>query len=200
MNELKGYSNPWKMKVSVLEKNAEWHLKKNNIKHHVARFTVSDGTTLFYLTVLDDEIGKMLKNINKTIILTDPFTITPKKRLPLSYKLIKDLTPSQRLLKILAKIIEISDVRKIKLKRDNTVHKVADFLIADVTGCIILVLWDDWITKISGYNIVKIENAYVTKYKNGLRLNLYRNGSIEETDESVEEFFSNINLWYNLSA
>jgi len=124
---------------------------------------------------------------------------TPKKMIGNNYKKIENLLPSQRNLKLIGKIIEISEVRKVKIKRDNTEHEVADFLIADDTGCIILALWDDWITKITGYNIIELKNAYVTEYKGGMRLNLSKNGSIEEFDEPTEVFFSDINVENNLS-
>jgi len=122
-----------------------------------------------------------------------------KKNIDNSYKKIENLEPFQRKLKVLGKIIEIGKVRKVKIKRFNTEHEVADFLIADDTGCIVLTLWDNWITQITGHNIVELKNAYVREDKDGMRMMISRNGSIKELDKPVEAFFSDINVENNLS-
>ena len=115
------------------------------------------------------------------------------------YKKVENLLPNQKNLTLIGKVVEISEIRKVKLKKNNSQHEVAEFLIADETGCIILSLWDNFISQISGYNVIELKGAYVTEYKGGMRLNISRNGTIKEYEEPTEFFFSDINVENNLS-
>ncbi|MHA1765201.1 MAG: hypothetical protein ACTSVK_02965 [Promethearchaeota archaeon] len=141
-------------------------------------------------TVADSKMTKVMSKSGQLKI---------KENIKNGYKKVENLLPTQRNINLIGKVIEISQIRKVKLKKNNSEHEVAEFLIADDTGCVILSLWDNLISKITGYNVIEIRGAYVSEYKGGIRLNISRNGTIKEYDEPTEFFFSEINVDNNLS-
>ena len=232
LKELRSDSKNVNVKVTVLEKNSERNVivKKNNTKHRVANFIISDDTSTFFLTVWDDDIDNI--PLKETIIINNGYVSEFGGQLYLNigrfgnweianskmtmvkspsidnqklnsskngYKKVENLLPNQKNITLIGKVVEISEIRKVKLKKNNSLHEVAEFLIADETGCIILSLWDQLISQISGYNIIELKEAYVTEYKGGMRLNISRNGTIKEFEEPTEFFFSDINVENNLS-
>ncbi|NHI92729.1 MAG: hypothetical protein EAX96_09540 [Candidatus Lokiarchaeota archaeon] len=232
LRDLRSESKNINVKVKVLEKDKERNVtvKKDNTKHRVANFIISDETSSIFLTVWDDEIdnipiketiiinngyvsefgGKLYLNIgrfgnweiagSKITKVRNPNTpIKYKDTSENSHKKIESLLPNQKDITLIAKVVEISEIRKVKIKKNNSDHEVAEFLIADETGCIILSLWDNYISNISGYNVIEIKGAYITEYKGGMRLNMSKSGSLKEYDEPTEFFFSDINIENNLS-
>ena len=98
---------------------------------------------------------------------------------------IGELKPTSRRIDVLVNVIQKQDEREVST-RDGGSHKVADFLVGDETGCIILSLWDADITKIEPGKVYKILNGYVTVFQNSMRISTGKYGSIAPSDESVE--------------
>ena len=63
---------------------------------------------------------------------------------------------------------------------------MADVIIGDETGVIILTLWDEAINKIEevGQNLM-LKNGYVNIFQQHLRLALGKRGSLEEPEEII---------------
>jgi len=96
------------------------------------------------------------------------------------------------------KIVEIGNYREVVSRIEALIHKVADVLIGDETGCIKFSLWDDAIQKAKLGTVIRIFNAYATGFNMGLRLKLSRFGGIEILNDVKDEI--DVNIENNLSA
>ena len=74
------------------------------------------------------------------------------------------------------KIIDLANIREVKVKRDNSTHVVADAVIADETGCMHWSLWDSDIDRLKIGDIVSITNAYAKEFRRVLQLNTGKYG------------------------
>ena len=109
---------------------------------------------------------------------------------------IEKLTPNLREVNIVVKVITKSQVRDITSRRDYSVHRVADALVGDETGCVYLTLWDDNIDKINEETTIRITNGYVNLLRGNMRLNIGRYGSFKLLEESS---IAEVNTENNLS-
>jgi len=105
-----------------------------------------------------------------------------------------DLNPRSRRVNILVKVVEKSNPREVVSRRDGSPHRVAEALVGDETGVILLTLWDKHIEQVNVGNSLKISNAYVSLFKGSMRLNIGRYGSFEVTDEEVPEVNTENNM------
>jgi len=64
------------------------------------------------------------------------------------------------------------------------VHRVADALVGDETGCVVLTLWDDNIDKVNEEATLQITNGYVNLFRGNMRLNIGRYGSFQILEET----------------
>ncbi|NIO36546.1 single-stranded DNA-binding protein, partial [Candidatus Bathyarchaeota archaeon] len=80
--------------------------------------------------------------------------------------------------------------------RDYAVHRVADALVGDETGCVVLTLWDDNIDKIKDEATLRVTNGYINLFRGNMRLNIGRYGSFDVLDESP---ITEVNTENNLS-
>ncbi|MEM4297571.1 MAG: hypothetical protein QW815_04300 [Nitrososphaerota archaeon] len=108
---------------------------------------------------------------------------------------IGNLTPRSRGVNLIAKVVEKPEPRVVSSQYDQTEHRISEALIADDSGAITLVLWDENIDKVGQGDFVKISNGFVKIFRGKMQLNLGRFGSIETTDEKID----NINTENNLS-
>jgi len=112
---------------------------------------------------------------------------------PDEYK-VDSLKPDLRNLKITVKIVNIGMSRTISPKRGGREHLVAEALVGDETGSVILTLWDDQIGKFKAGDTIKIENGYTTIFKGSLRLNVGKTGKIEKTENKISQVNTRNNL------
>ena len=105
------------------------------------------------------------------------------------------LTPDSREVNIIVKVVSKSEVRNVTGK-DYSTHRVADALVGDETGCVILTLWDDNIDKINEEATLQITNGYVNLFRGNMRLNIGRYGSFQLLEESP---ITEVNTENNLS-
>jgi len=97
-----------------------------------------------------------------------------------------DLTPTSRRVNLKVKVVNVGEAREVVSRRDGSTHRVAEALVGDETGSILLTLWDDAISNVSPETSLKIENGYVSLFRGQMRLNLGRYGSFEVIDEEIE--------------
>ncbi|MBS3061584.1 MAG: hypothetical protein J4215_03310 [Candidatus Diapherotrites archaeon] len=98
---------------------------------------------------------------------------------------IADLRPFAKNVDLLVKVLSLNEVREVASKQDGSRHRVTEALVGDDSGTVLLTLWDDGIDRIASGKAYRIQNAFTSLFQKSLRLNLGRNGSIEETDEEV---------------
>jgi len=104
------------------------------------------------------------------------------------------LKPGLRNLNVTVKIVNIGASRTIFSRRGGREHLVAEALVGDETGSIILTLWDDQIKKFKASDTVKIEDGYTTIFKGSLRLNTGKAGKIEKIENEIGEVNTRNNL------
>jgi len=78
-------------------------------------------------------------------------------------KKIEELNPASRGVDVLVKILEINPSKEVSTK-DGSSHNVAEALVGDETGCVLLSLWDDDIQRVKVGQTVSIKNGYVTLF------------------------------------
>jgi replication factor A1 len=108
---------------------------------------------------------------------------------------IGSLTPRSRGVNLVAKVVEKPEPRVVSSQYDQSEHRLTEALIADETGAITLVLWDDNINMVSEGDSIKVTNGFVKLFKGRMQLNLGRYGKVEQSDVDVPE----VNLENNLS-
>lgn len=107
---------------------------------------------------------------------------------------IEKLTTSSREVNTIVKVVSKSEVRNVT-GRDYSVHRVADALVGDETGCVYLTLWDDNIDRVKEEATLQVTNGYVNLFRGNMRLNTGRYGSFEVLEESpIEEVNTENNL------
>lgn len=104
------------------------------------------------------------------------------------------LKPNLRNLDLVVKIVNIGPSRALESKRVRGQHLIAEALVGDETGSVVLTLWDDQIQRFAADDVVEIGRGYTTLFRGSLRLNIGRSGLIEKTDKSIEEVNTRNNL------
>ena len=99
---------------------------------------------------------------------------------------IAELTPHSRGVELTVKIVEKRDEREVTARATGKQHRVTEFLVGDATGSIILTLWDDDIEKVEAGSCYLIKNGYITTFRNSMRLNTGRYGTLEPVEETIE--------------
>jgi replication factor A1 len=107
---------------------------------------------------------------------------------------VEKLTPNSREVNIVVKVVSKSEVRNVT-GRDYSVHRVADALVGDETGSVVLTLWDDNIDKINEEATIRVTNGYVNLFRGNMRLNIGRYGSYQILEEKpIKEVNTENNL------
>jgi replication factor A1 len=108
---------------------------------------------------------------------------------------VEKLGPNSREVNIVVKVVSKSEVRNVT-GRDYSVHRVADALVGDETGCVVMTLWDDNIDKVNEEATLQITNGYVNLFRGNMRLNIGRYGSFQLLEETP---ITEVNTENNLS-
>ena len=95
---------------------------------------------------------------------------------------------------VTAKVVSISDPREVISRTDNVPHRVADVLIGDDTGTVILTLWDENIAQITVGDVIAVNNGYVKTFKGSIRLNIGRFGTIEKSSADIPNVKTDNNI------
>jgi len=107
---------------------------------------------------------------------------------------VEKLGPNSREVNTIVKVVSKSEVRNVT-GRDYSVHRVADALVGDETGCVVLTLWDENIDKINEEATLRITNGYVNLFRGNMRLNIGRYGSYQILEETpIKEVNTENNL------
>ena len=104
------------------------------------------------------------------------------------------LKPDLRNLDMTVKIVNIGDSRIVFSRRGEKKHLVAEALVGDETGVIVLTLWDDQIKRFKAGDTIKIKNGYTMLFRGSLRLNTGKSGVIEKAEEEITEVNARNNL------
>lgn len=118
------------------------------------------------------------------------------RQAPVNVK-VGELTPSSRAVNVVVKVVSKGEARSTTSGRDYSVHRVADALVGDETGCVYMNLWDEKIDKVNEGDTLDIKNGYVSLFRGSMRLNVGKYGSFEVLKESP---VGEVNTENNLSS
>ena len=110
---------------------------------------------------------------------------------------IANLKPTSRRINLRARILEIGESKEVISKKSGEQRRLAEALIGDETGTILLTLWDDKIEAVEVGGTYDFKNAFVTVFKGSMRLNVGKYGEIEKSSEEISE--EEVNREKNLS-
>lgn len=105
---------------------------------------------------------------------------------------VNELSPRRRA-DVTVKVVSVSEPRDVTSK-DGSSHRVADAVVADETGSIIMSLWDDNIDKVKEGMVVQVSDGFVNVFKGSMRLTLGREGKITESTTKIENPNTNNNM------
>ena len=105
------------------------------------------------------------------------------------YVKIGDLKSYSRRVNVRVRVVETGEPRTVA-----SGHRVAEALVGDNTGCILLTLWDKAIEDISVDDVIGIKNGYVNTFRGSMRLNVGRYGTREKIEEEIPEVNTENNL------
>jgi len=110
---------------------------------------------------------------------------------------VRDLKPYTRNVNVRVKIVKVGEERRVISRFDRAQHRLAEALVGDETGLIILTLWNEAIdlAKEKENTTVVIRNGFVSVFRNFMRLNLGKKGRIEDSNIEINE----VNMKNNLS-
>jgi ssDNA-binding replication factor A large subunit len=90
---------------------------------------------------------------------------------------IADMRVGMNNVSVRARVIDKSEVRNVQTRYGP--RSVADVVLEDDSGQIIMSLWGEAIDSVSVGDIVNISGAYITQFRDKLQLNVPRKGKIE---------------------
>jgi len=111
------------------------------------------------------------------------------------YLKVGDLKPGFMNINTIVKVVNVGLTQVISSRRDRSERQIADALVGDETGSVILTLWEQQIGRIKAGETLEIKNGYTSLFKGSLRLNVGGRGTLEKLDKEIE----NVNLRNNLS-
>ena len=107
---------------------------------------------------------------------------------------VEGLKPGFRNVNVVVKIVNVGPPRTIFSRRDRSEHRVAEALVGDETGSILLTLWDNQIDTFGPNEVLEIKNGYTSLFRGTLRLNIGRYGTAEKIDKEIGEVNTENNL------
>lgn len=106
---------------------------------------------------------------------------------------VRDLAPGANVDSLTVKVVDVGEPRSVS-GRDGLTHRVADVLVGDETGSIVMTLWDRNIELVRPGAVITVRNGFVGTFKGHMRLNLGRGGSLAESDEEIASVNTSNNL------
>jgi replication factor A1 len=107
---------------------------------------------------------------------------------------IADLQPNRRGLVIDFKVLKTEAPRTVTNRSDGSSHRVADVLVGDSTGCVLLTLWDNDIALAQVGSILRMTSGQTGFFQGRLRLSLGRGGALQPSTTSITEVNTERNL------
>ncbi|HIP17594.1 MAG TPA: replication factor A [Methanothermococcus okinawensis] len=113
---------------------------------------------------------------------------------------IKDISNGQSNVEITGKILEISNIKEFN-RKDGSTGKIRSISIADNTGIIRLVLWNDKVHLADDLNVgdvIRVENAFSRKWRDKIELNSGSNLIIEKLEKYDKNKYPEIKEVYTI--
>jgi len=95
---------------------------------------------------------------------------------------------------VTVKVVAVGEPRSITSRSDDSVHRVAEALVGDETGCLLLTLWGDQVSAFNNGDVIEVRNGYTSLFRGFLRLNIGRHGAAEKVEREIGEVNTENNL------
>ncbi len=99
---------------------------------------------------------------------------------------VASLGPSARNVDVTVKVVEKVEDKEITSRKDGQTHRLAEYLVGDQSGSVVLSLWDDSADSVQPGDYVHIQNGYTTVIRGHLRLNVGKYGTMEKVEGDFE--------------
>jgi replication factor A1 len=100
---------------------------------------------------------------------------------------VAELAPGMKNLTVTFKVLEKNETREVSSRRDGQTHRVADAIVGDATGIVVMPLWNESIETIEVEKTYKLENGYTGLFQGHLRLNIGKYGVLADAEEEIPE-------------
>ncbi|MCW4050218.1 MAG: single-stranded DNA-binding protein [Candidatus Bathyarchaeota archaeon] len=107
---------------------------------------------------------------------------------------IGELRTYSRRVNLVAKVVEMGEAREVSSSSDGQLHRVAEALIGDETGTVLLTLWDENVDRFTVGDVVVVDNGYAGTFRGRLRLNIGRYGMVDKTTTEITEVDTSNNM------
>lgn len=99
---------------------------------------------------------------------------------------VKDLTIETKQANVVAKVLSVGERKEVPSKFGGTRH-LAEAVVGDDTGTVILTLWEDQIGLVNKDDTVYLENGFVSLVRGHMRLNCGKYGTLSKSDQTIAE-------------
>ncbi|MDI6889301.1 MAG: hypothetical protein QMC78_06445 [Methanocellales archaeon] len=105
---------------------------------------------------------------------------------------VKDMDVNSKNVNTLVKVLEVGEPKGIPSRFGD--KKVSEVKVGDETGCILMSLWNDQISKVKVGDVLSIENGYISVVRNSMRLNIGKYGKMLISEEEIDEVNESLNM------
>jgi replication factor A1 len=113
---------------------------------------------------------------------------------PAEAKKVSGLTPQSKNVNILVKVVSVGEPKEIPNRFGGEPKRVAEAVVGDETGTVILSLWQDQIGSVQVNDVLYIENGYVSLVQGHIRLNVGKYGKMTKSDKDIPQVNSEVNV------
>lgn len=107
---------------------------------------------------------------------------------------VEDLRTYSRRANVKVKVVRKDESKTVVSKRNGNTYRVAEALVGDETGCVLLNLWNEDIDRFEVGDVIEIRNGYVKLFRGSMRLNIGRYGEARKIEEDMPEVKTENNL------
>ena len=107
---------------------------------------------------------------------------------------VAELGPDARNVDITVKVVSLSESREVTDRFSGKTNRVAEALVGDETGTVLMTFWNENIDLASPGATLQVKNGYVSFFKGSMRLNVGRYGSIVKSETDLGEVSQTNNM------
>ena len=108
---------------------------------------------------------------------------------------VRDLKPTTKQVSLVAKVVNIGERKTIDSKF-GPARQLAEAVIGDDTGTVILSLWEAQIDQVKDGDVLQVNNGYVSIVRGHIRLNVGKYGSFTKSTATI----GNVSTALDISA
>ncbi|MCG3226821.1 MAG: single-stranded DNA-binding protein [Candidatus Heimdallarchaeota archaeon] len=111
-----------------------------------------------------------------------------------NYTKVGELAPNVKEVNLVAKVVELGEIREVTNRQTGEEHKVMDVLIGDETGTVYFSAWNEHIDSVQENETYQFLNAKTILFRRNIRVSLGRSGQIEGTEEEIDKVETENNI------